>query len=91
MTLSSRLEDEQSLVARLQRQVKELMARVQELEEELAAERQSRAKAEKSRSEMQIEVIIIFPGYLKNETVTLLNLLGLIACNLARRIIRSLR
>jgi peptidoglycan hydrolase CwlO-like protein len=42
--LSSRLEDEQSLVARLQRQVKELMAKIQELEDELEAERSARSK-----------------------------------------------
>lgn len=43
-SLGTRLEDEQSLVAKLQRQIKELQARIQELEEELEAERQSRAK-----------------------------------------------
>ncbi|KIH63296.1 myosin head, partial [Ancylostoma duodenale] len=37
-SLSTRLEDEQSLVAKLQRQIKELQARIQELEEELEAE-----------------------------------------------------
>ena len=41
--LSSRLEDEQSLVGRLQRQIKELMGRASEFEEELDAERHSRA------------------------------------------------
>lgn len=42
--LSTRLEEEQSLVAKLQRQIKELQARIAELEEELENERQSRAK-----------------------------------------------
>ena len=42
--LQSRLEDEQSLVAKLQKHIKELLAKIQELEEELEAERQSRAK-----------------------------------------------
>lgn len=42
--LSSRLEDEQSLVGKLQRQIKELQARIGELEEELEAERQARSK-----------------------------------------------
>ncbi len=43
-TVGSRLEDEQILVGKLQRQIKELQAKVQELEEELEAERASRAK-----------------------------------------------
>ncbi len=42
--MSSRLEDEQSLVGKLQRQIKELQARIAELEEELEAERQGRSK-----------------------------------------------
>lgn len=69
---AQRLEDEQSLVARLQRQIKELQARIAELEgeilntltvlnlcwfpEELEAERQSRSKAEKTRFEIQQEL-----------------------------------
>ncbi len=40
----SKLEDEQSLVGKLQRQIKELQAKIQELEEELEAERASRTK-----------------------------------------------
>ncbi|KAK6025120.1 myosin head [Ostertagia ostertagi] len=54
--LSTRLEEEQSLVAKLQRQIKELQARIAELEEELENERQSRAKADRSRSELQREL-----------------------------------
>ncbi|ULT86008.1 hypothetical protein L3Y34_006002 [Caenorhabditis briggsae] len=38
------------------RQIKELLARIQELEEELDNERQSRSKAEKARNEMQLEL-----------------------------------
>jgi chromosome segregation ATPase len=53
--MANRLEDEQSLVARLQRQIKELLARVQELEEELDAERAARVRAEKARAELQVE------------------------------------
>jgi myosin heavy chain 6/7 len=53
--MATRLEEEQSLVARLQRQIKELLARVQELEEELDAERAARARAEKARAELQAE------------------------------------
>lgn len=43
-SMSGKLEDEQSLVAKLQKQIKELQGRIQELEEELEAERQARSK-----------------------------------------------
>lgn len=43
-SLNSKLEDSESLVAQLQRKIKELQARIEELEEELEAERQARAK-----------------------------------------------
>lgn len=56
-SISSRLEDEQSLVGKLQRQLKELQARISELEEELEAERGSRSKADRSRSELQRELV----------------------------------
>lgn len=42
--MASKLEDEQSLVAKLQKQIKELHGRISELEEELEAERQARTK-----------------------------------------------
>merc|ERR1719495_2044328 len=45
--LSSKLDDEQSLVAKAQKNIKELQARVEAAEEELEAERQARAKAER--------------------------------------------
>ena len=48
----AKLEDEQALVNKLQKQIKELQARIEELEEELQAERQARAKAEKQRSDL---------------------------------------
>jgi len=44
VALAARLEDEQSLVVKVQRQVKEMQSRIQELEEELESERQSRQK-----------------------------------------------
>ncbi|CAL1296901.1 unnamed protein product [Larinioides sclopetarius] len=47
-SLAAKLEDEQSLVAKL--------ARIEELEEELEAERQARAKAEKQRAELAREI-----------------------------------
>ncbi|XP_069950100.1 myosin heavy chain, muscle-like [Cherax quadricarinatus] len=55
-TLVSKLEDEQGLVSRVQRQVKELQSRIEELEEEAEHERQARAKAEKAKSELAREL-----------------------------------
>merc|ERR1739846_164698 len=54
--LSSRLEDEQSIVSKAQKAIKETQARVEELEEELEAERQARAKAEGQRSDLAREL-----------------------------------
>merc|ERR1711936_234256 len=54
--LSSRLEDEQSIVSKAQKAIKETQARVEELEEELEAERQARAKAEGQRSNLAREL-----------------------------------
>ena len=49
---TAKLEDEQSLVSKLQKQIKELQSRIEELEEELEAARQARAKAEKQRADL---------------------------------------
>merc|ERR1719446_644692 len=49
-SLSSKLEEEQNLASRHQKQVKELQARLEEAEEEVEHERQARAKAEKGKS-----------------------------------------
>jgi len=54
--LANKLDDEQSLVAKLQKNIKELQGRVEELEEELEAERQARAKAERQRSDLAREI-----------------------------------
>lgn len=43
-SITAKLEDEQSLVGKLQKQIKELQSRIEELEEEVEAERQARAK-----------------------------------------------
>merc|ERR1712029_1096856 len=56
MGLSSKLEDEQSIVAKVQKGIKETQGRVEELEEELEAERQARAKAERKRSDLAREL-----------------------------------
>merc|ERR1712121_456550 len=53
--LASKLDDEQSLVAKAQKSIKEVQGRVEELEEELEAERQARAKAERQRSDLARE------------------------------------
>merc|ERR1711899_7079 len=55
-SLASKLEDEQSIVAKTQKTIKEIGARVEELEEELEAERQARAKAERKRSNLAREL-----------------------------------
>merc|ERR1712170_16490 len=53
---NAKLEDEQSLVAKIQKAIKENQGRVEELEEELEAERQARAKAERQRSDLAREL-----------------------------------
>merc|ERR1711936_984849 len=54
--LLSKLDDEQSLVAKIQKSIRENQAHVEELEEELEAERQARAKAERQRSDLAREL-----------------------------------
>jgi len=54
--LSSKLDDEQALVGKVQKSIKEVSSRVEELEEELEAERQARAKAERQRSDLAREL-----------------------------------
>merc|ERR1719328_854728 len=54
--LASKLDDEQSLVGKLQKSIKETQGRVEEMEEELEAERQARAKAERQRSDLAREL-----------------------------------
>merc|ERR1719340_618930 len=48
--MNAKIEDEQTLASKYSRQVKELQSRLEEVDEELAIERQNRAKAEKNRS-----------------------------------------
>merc|ERR1712142_1329813 len=49
-SMSAKIEDEQTLGSKYAKQLKELQSRLEELDEELAIERQNRAKAEKNRS-----------------------------------------
>merc|ERR1719187_2093736 len=53
---ASKLDDEQGLVGKVQKSIKELQGRVEEMEEELEAERQARAKAERQRSDLAREM-----------------------------------
>merc|ERR1712142_1003601 len=53
---SSKLGDEQGVVLKQQKGIKEYQGRVEELEEELEAERQVRANAERQRSDMAREL-----------------------------------
>jgi len=55
-TFTSKLDDEQSLVGKVQKAIKDIQGRVEEVEEELEAERQARAKAERQRSDLAREL-----------------------------------
>merc|ERR1712033_69426 len=54
--LSAKIEDEATLASKYAKQAKELMARLEELDEELNIERGSRAKAEKSRTMLKKDI-----------------------------------
>ena len=54
--LNVKLEDRSSFVGKVQKSIKEHQGRVEELEEELEAERQARAKAERQRSDFAREL-----------------------------------
>merc|ERR1712168_805465 len=54
--IANKLDDEQSLVAKMQKNIKECQGRVEEMEEELEAERQARSKAERQRSDLAREI-----------------------------------
>ena len=64
--LRSKLDEEQSAVSKVQKSIKEMQGRVEELEEELEAERQARAKAERQRSDLarELESLGIFLNFL---------------------------
>ena len=55
-SLSAKIEDEQTLGGKYTKQLKELAARLEELDEELAIERQNRAKAEKNRATLSRDI-----------------------------------
>merc|ERR1719295_1661475 len=54
--LGAKIEDEASLGSKYSKQIKELQARLEELDEELVLERGNRAKAEKSRSLLKKDI-----------------------------------
>uniref|UniRef100_H2Z1P7 Myosin motor domain-containing protein n=1 Tax=Ciona savignyi TaxID=51511 RepID=H2Z1P7_CIOSA len=54
--LTSRTEDDQNVIAQLNRKLKELQARVEDTESELDMERQARSKVERNRSELVREL-----------------------------------
>ena len=54
--MAGKLDDEQGLVGKTQKAIKELQGRIEEMEEELEAERQARAKAERQRSDLAREM-----------------------------------
>merc|ERR1711981_1265263 len=56
LELNAKLEDGQGVVSKVQKSIKENQGRVEELEEELEAERQARAKAERQRSDLAREL-----------------------------------
>merc|ERR1711899_629158 len=55
-SVSAKIEDEQTLASKYSKQIKELQSRLEELDEELAIERQSRAKAEKNRATLSRDI-----------------------------------
>merc|ERR1712240_639862 len=54
--LSAKIDDEATLAAKYAKQAKELMARIEELDEEINVERGNRAKAEKSRTMLKKDI-----------------------------------
>merc|ERR1712002_919334 len=54
--LSAKIDDEATLASKYNKQAKELMARLEELDEELTIERGARAKAEKSRTMLKKDI-----------------------------------
>jgi myosin heavy chain 6/7 len=55
-SMSAKIEDEQTLAGKYSKQIKELQSRLEELDEELAIERQNRAKAEKNRAALSRDI-----------------------------------
>merc|ERR1719283_764730 len=56
MALSAKIDDESTLGAKYAKQAKEIQARLEELDEELAVERNNRSKAEKSRTMLKKDI-----------------------------------
>merc|ERR1719283_263163 len=56
MALSAKIDDESTLGAKYAKRAKEIQARLEELDEELAVERNNRSKAEKSRTMLKKDI-----------------------------------
>ncbi|OZC08600.1 hypothetical protein X798_04403 [Onchocerca flexuosa] len=56
MSAVSKLDGEQSMVSKLQKQIKDLEGRIAELEEDLEQERQSRSKLDRAKGDLQREL-----------------------------------
>merc|ERR1712029_1251563 len=67
-SMSAKIDDEQTLGGKYNRQVKELQGRLEELDEELVIERQNRAKAVKNRSLLSRTLRILARGLRMQET-----------------------
>ena len=55
-SMSAKIEDEQTIASKYTKQLKELQSRLEELEDGLSVERQSRAKAEKNRANISRDI-----------------------------------
>ena len=55
-SLNGKFEDEQTLAGKINTQIKELQSRLEELDEDLEAERQARARADKARGALRREL-----------------------------------
>lgn len=65
--IATKLEDEQSLVTKFQKQIKELQNRIQEFEEELEAERQARSKVYKNLSFAELQYLHLHVLHFQSE------------------------
>ena len=55
-SMTAKIDDEHTLANKYSKQIKELQSRLEELDEELTVERQSRAKAEKNRAQLSRDI-----------------------------------
>ncbi|VDP02065.1 unnamed protein product [Schistosoma curassoni] len=87
--LSGKFEDEQGLVAQLQRKIKELQTRIQELEEDLEAERAARSKAEKSRQQVSKILQFKLQTYIQNKRMLTMEKMNYVLFNSVDQMLNS--